>query len=289
VPVKVGIPRERKTLEKRVALSPQGAKELTSRGHEVLIETEAGAEVHFYDRDYTAVGARICKNLEEVWGEADLLVKVKEPHKDEYPYFREDLALFDYLHLAGLPDVAQEIQQSKMCAIAYESVRAAGRLPLLEPMSEIAGKLSVINGSYFLLSQNGGRGILIGGAIGVPKARVAILGAGVAGRNACEMALGLGADVTLLDVRHDALESAKAHFGSRVNTSYSTPTSVMEQCQSAELLIGSVLIPGAAAPKIVSREAIKLMKPGSVFVDISIDQGGCGETMRPTSLDNPVF
>lgn len=286
----IAIPRERKTLEKRVALTPDGAAELIKDGHKVLIEKDAGAGSFFFDPAYKEVGCEIVNSLEEVWSRAELLVKVKEPHESEYRFFREDLVLFDYLHLASMPEVTQALLKGKITSIAYELVQTKDRrLPLLEPMSEIAGKLSVINGATCLLSQHGGRGLLLGGAIGVPPAQVLIIGAGIAGRAACEVALGMGASVTIIDVSHAALENVKYQFGTRVRGIYSTTSSLSREVESADLLIGAVLIPGAAAPKLVTKEMIKSMKSGAVFIDISIDQGGCGETIKPTSLDEPTY
>jgi alanine dehydrogenase len=286
----IGIPRERKTLEKRVALTPDGAAELIKDGNKVLIEKDAGAGSYFDNQSYTAVGCEIVPSLEDVWSRAELLVKVKEPHESEYQYFREDLVLFDYLHLASMPDVTKALLKGKITSIAYELVQTKNkRLPLLEPMSEIAGKLSVINGATCLLSQNGGRGLLLGGAIGVEPARVVIIGAGIAGRAACEVALGMGAIVSVLDVSYAALENIKFQFGSRARGIYSTRSSLARQVEQADLLIGAVLIPGAAAPKLVTKEMIKSMKKGAAFIDISIDQGGCAETIKPTNLDNPTF
>lgn len=286
----IGIPRERKTLEKRVALTPDGAQELIKDGHQVLIETNAGMGSFFEDQAYSAVGCQIVKTLEDVWSRAELLVKVKEPDASEYKFFRKDLILFDYLHLASMPDVTEAMLKGKVTGIAYELVQTRQRrLPLLEPMSEVAGKLSVINGASCLLSQNGGRGMLLGGAIGVTPAQVVIIGAGIAGRAACEVALGTGANVTILDVSHAALEQVKYQFNSRARGIYSTRSSLAREVQEADLLIGAVLVPGARAPKLITREMIKSMKKGAVFVDISIDQGGCAETIAPTSLDQPTF
>lgn len=286
----IGIPRERKTLEKRIALTPDGARELTKRKHEVLIETGAGLGSHFSDEEYRLSGCKLVGTLKEVWSNAELVVKVKEPHESEYEYFRPGLLLFDYLHLASLPEVTSALLRGKVTGIAYELVQLAdGRLPLLEPMSEVAGKLSVLNGATHLLSQHRGRGMLLGGAIGVAPANVVIIGAGIAGRNACEMAIGMGADVTVLDLDQPKLERLKIQFGNRVKTIYSTRASLEREVAKADLLVGAVLIPGAAAPKIVTREMIASMRKGSVFVDISIDQGGCAETSRPTSLDEPVY
>ena len=286
----IGVPRERKTLEKRVALTPDGADALTSNGHTVLIEKNAGLGSSFLDDSYKAVGCKIVETLKEVWTESELVVKVKEPHESEYEYFRPGLALFDYLHLASMQDVTQALLNGGVTGIAYELVQLPSRrLPLLEPMSEVAGKISVLNGANYLLTQNGGMGLMLGGVVGTRRAKVTIVGAGVSGRNACDMAVGMGANVTLLDVNHEQLEYAKAHFGNNVETLFSTPRRLRAECEKTDLLIGAVLIPGAAAPKIITRDMIASMPKGSVFVDISIDQGGCGETSRPTSLDEPTY
>lgn len=288
--MRIGVPRERKTLEQRVALTPDGAQELIKHGHSVIIETGAGVGSSLPDEAYRAVGCTIAKTLEETWKSAELLVKVKEPDESEFKFFRSDLVLFDFLHLASLPTVAKALLDAKVTAFAYETLKTPdGRLPLLEPMSEVAGKLSVLNGSYFLLSQNGGRGTLLGGAVGCPPARVVIIGAGIAGRAACATAIGMGAQVTVLDVSQQKLEAIASRFGSAVRTVFSTRASLQRECAGADLLIGAVLIPGAATPRIISREMIHSMGPKAVFVDISIDQGGCSETSKPTSLDAPVY
>jgi alanine dehydrogenase len=286
----IGVPRERKTLEQRVALTPDGARELIKHGHTILIESGAGIGSSIPDQSYTDVGCRVVKSLTEVWKNSELVVKVKEPHEVEYELFRSDLILFDYLHLASLPSVAKALLDSKVTSFAYETVQTPdGRLPLLEPMSEVAGKLSVLNGSYFLLSQNGGRGVLLGGAVGVPPARVVVLGAGIAGRAACATAIGMGASVTVLDINHQKLEAIQSRFGSAVRTVHSTRASLERELTGADLLIGAVLVPGAATPKLLTREMIRLMGPKSVFVDISIDQGGCAETSKPTDLSQPTY
>jgi alanine dehydrogenase len=288
--MRIGVPRERKTLEKRVAITPDGAKQLVARGHTVLIETGAGAGSSFSDEDYKSAGCTIVATLADVWNKAELLVKVKEPDKSEFEYFRDDLVLFDYLHLASLPEVAKALLNKKITAFAYETLRTAdGRLPLLEPMSEVAGKLSVLNGAYYLLSQNGGRGVLLGGAADAPPAKVVIIGAGVAGKAACSTAVGMGAEVTVLDISQEKLSSLQKQHGSAVTTTVSTPESIKKACTNADLLIGAVLVPGAATPRIITREMIRLLGPKAVFVDISIDQGGCAETSKPTNLDAPVY
>lgn len=286
----IGVPRERKTLEKRVAITPDGADQIVRRGHQVLIETGAGLGSSFSDDEYKAVGCKIVSTLKEVWNSCELLVKVKEPHESEFEFFRPGLALFDYLHLASLPEVTKALVEGGVTGIAYELVQKKdGRLPLLEPMSEVAGKLSVVNGATYLLQQNGGRGLLLGGTIGVPPANVLVIGAGIAGRNAVEVAVGFGADVTVMDLDYLKLDRVFAQYGARVKTQHATPAAISRAVKNADLLITAVLIPGAAAPKIITKEMIASMKKGSVFVDISIDQGGCGETIKPTNLDNPVF
>jgi alanine dehydrogenase len=288
--MQIGVPRERKTLEQRVAITPDGARELIKHGHSLLIETNAGVGSSFSDDAYEAVGCRIVKTLRDVWTNAELLVKVKEPAPEEFEFFRSDLVLFDFLHLASLPEVGDALLASKITAFAYETLTTSdGRLPLLEPMSEVAGKLSVLNGAYFLLSQNGGRGVLLGGAVGVPPAKVVVIGAGIAGRAACATAVGMGAQVTMVDVSHQKLEAIATRFGSAVRTVYSTRGSIERECAGADLLIGAVLVPGAATPRIIDRSMIRALGPKAVFVDISIDQGGCSETSKPTSLDQPVY
>lgn len=288
--MRIGVPRERKTLEKRVAITPAGAKTLVSIGHTVLIETGAGAGSFFSDHDYEAVGCSIVDTLADVWNQAELLVKVKEPDPSEFQFFRPDLILFDFLHLASLPEVAHALLAKKVTAFAYETLTTPdGRLPLLEPMSEVAGKLSVLNGASYLLAQNGGRGVLLGGAADAPPADVVIIGAGIAGQAACLNAVGLGAHVTVLDISPAKLAHLSEKYGRGIRTVVSTPDALKEACKNADLLIGAVLIPGAATPRIITREIIRSMRPKSVFVDISIDQGGCSETSKPTNLDNPVY
>ncbi|MCB0328745.1 MAG: alanine dehydrogenase [Bdellovibrionales bacterium] len=288
--MKIGVPRERKTLEKRVAITPDGAQDLVRRGHGVLIETRAGEGAAFSDEEYRSAGAKIVDSLEAVWTQSEMVVKVKEPHELEYQYFRPGLFLFDYLHLASMPEVAKALVDGGVTGIAYELVMdKQGRLPLLEPMSEIAGKLSVLNGSFYLLSQNQGRGVLLSGAVGVPRAQVTIVGAGISGRAACEIAFGMGAHVSIFDINTQKLEHLRAEFGNQITTAFSTPAALGRALETTDLLIGAVLVPGAAAPKVISREMISRMPNGSVFVDISIDQGGCAETSRPTSLDEPTY
>lgn len=287
--MKIGVPRERKTLERRVALTPDGAAELIRRGNSVLIEKGAGVGSFFPDAEYAAAGARIVASLEEVWCGSDLVVKVKEPAPEEFQYFRPGLLLFDYLHLASSREVTDALIQGQVTSIAYELVRTPdNRLPLLEPMSEIAGKLSVQNGASHLLSQNGGRGVLLGGALGVRPAYVVILGAGIAGRAACEVALGFGARVSVLDIDVTKLDILRTKFSSQPILLYSTSNTVAREIEQADLVIGAVLIPGAAAPKLVTEAMVKKMKEGAVIVDISVDQGGCIATTEVTSLKEPT-
>ncbi len=285
----VGIPRERKILERRVALTPDGARELIDRGHKVLIENGAGKGSFFDDSEYKAVGCTIVSSLEALWKQSNLIVKVKEPDPAEYPFFREDLLLFDYLHLASMPELTKAMLRGRITSIAYELVQLeTGQLPLLEPMSEVAGKLSVLNGAYFLLAQNLGRGVLLGGTIGVSPEKVVILGAGVAGRAAAEVAAGIGAEVVIFDISHDKLERVKLQFNHNVRALFSGKSAILKELSDASLLVGAVLIPGAATPKVITKEMIKTMPYGAVFVDISIDQGGCSETSIITTLEEPV-
>lgn len=285
----IGVPRERKTLERRVAITPDGVGEIVRRGHKVLIETKAGDGSFFPDNQYVEAGGKIVSTLKDLWGQSDIIVKVKEPHPDEYELMRPGQIIFDYLHLASMPELTKVMLDKKVTGIAYELVQNPdGRLPLLEPMSEVAGKLAVLNAANFLLAQNGGRGELVGGTIGVPPIKVVVVGGGVAGRAAVQMAIGLGASVTVLDRRYERLESLYHHFQDKVRTVHSSHGTLMREIQDASILIGAVLIPGAAAPRVITREMIRSMAKGGVFVDISIDQGGCAETSTLTSLDKPI-
>ena len=286
----VGVPKEIKDNEARVALTPGGAKALTEAGHKVLVETQAGALSGFPDDDYQNAGAEIVGDAGYAWGKADLVVKVKEPIEGEYAYFREGLVLFTYLHLAPLPELTNKLLEAKVIGIAYETVRdRQGNLPLLMPMSEVAGRMSVQVGASYLERERGGRGILLGGVPGVPPAHVAILGGGVVGTNAARIALGLGARTTLIDVNLNRLRELDDIFGGRLYTLASNSYNIAQVTREAELVIGGVLIPGATAPRLVTEAMIKKMEPGSVIVDVSIDQGGCVETARPTYHDNPTY
>ncbi|SDL67702.1 alanine dehydrogenase [Pseudomonas indica] len=288
--MRIGVPKEIKNHEYRVGLTPQSVAELTGLGHEVSVQTQAGAAIGFFDEDYQAAGARIARDADEVFDVAELIVKVKEPLAEERARLRPEHTLFTYLHLA--PDRAQtdELIASGAVCIAYETVTdAQGRLPLLAPMSEVAGRMSIQAGATCLEKARGGRGVLLGGVPGVPAGKVVILGGGVVGSHALAMAVGLGADVTVLDKSVDALRRLDAQYGNRIATLYSTRSAVREQVLAADLVIGAVLIPGASAPKLISAEMVSLMKPGAVLVDVAIDQGGCSETSKPTTHDKPTY
>jgi alanine dehydrogenase len=286
----VGVPKETKVHEYRVGLTPQSVRELTARGHEVRVETRAGAAIDFDDEAYRAAGATIVATAEEVFAAAALVVKVKEPQEAERRRLREGQVLFTYLHLA--PDAAQakDLLASRAICIAYETVTSAsGTLPLLAPMSEVAGRMSIQAGASALEKSHGGRGVLLSGVPGVAPAKVVILGGGVVGANAAQMAAGLGADVTVLDRSLETLRRLDARFGAAVKTLYSTNAAVEAQVLQADLVIGAVLVPGAAAPRLISRSMLARMKRGAVLVDVSIDQGGCFETSRPTTHDAPTY
>jgi alanine dehydrogenase len=288
--VRVGIPAEIKNNESRVAITPAGVDALTRRGHKVVVQSGAGTGSRIADVDYEAAGATVLATAAEVWAAADLLLKVKEPIASEYGHLRADQVVFTYLHLAADRALTEALVASGTTAIAYETVQLPDRsLPLLSPMSEVAGRLSITVGSYHLMRSTGGRGTLLGGVPGTPKAKVVVIGGGVAGEHAAANALGMGADVTVIDVSLQRLRALENQFGGRIQTRYSTPFAVAEQVRDADLVIGSVLIPGAAAPKLVTDAMVATMKPGSVLVDIAIDQGGCFEGSRPTTHDEPTF
>ena len=286
----IGVPREIKDNEARVAVTPAGAKALTEAGHTVLVETEAGAQSGFDDAEYQNAGAEIVGEAGYSWGNADLVVKVKEPIESEYVFFREGLVLFTYLHLAPLPGLTDKLLEKKVIGIAYETVRdRQNTLPLLTPMSEVAGRMSVQVGATYLEKERGGRGILLGGVPGVAPANVTIIGGGVVGTNAAKIALGFGAKVTLVDVSMNRLRELDDIFGGRLYTLASNSYNLAQVTKEADLVIGGVLIPGATAPKIVTRAMVSQMKKGAVIVDVAIDQGGCVETARPTSHSNPSY
>lgn len=288
--MRIGVPREIKVHEYRVGLVPAGVRELTSAGHQVTIETSAGNGIGVDDAQYRAVGASIAANAAEVFKGADLVVKVKEPQAAECAMLRAGQVLFTYLHLAADPEQAKGLMKSGATAIAYETVTGPrGTLPLLTPMSEVAGRMSIQVGAASLQKAHGGFGVLLGGVPGVPPARVVILGGGVSGTHAAEMAVGLRADVTVVDRSVDRLRELSSQFGSQIQTAYSTTETIERLVKDADLVIGAVLVAGAAAPKLVTRAMIKTMKPGAVLVDIAIDQGGCFETSHPTTHAEPTF
>ena len=288
--MRIGIPKEIKTLEFRIGATPGVVQRLCREGHEVFVEAGAGAGIGLADKAFEDVGAKILPNADAVFDAAEMIVKVKEPQAVEIARLKPHHILFTYLHLAADPDQAHGLMKSGCTAIAYETIADRwGRLPLLAPMSQVAGRMAVDVGAYHLLKPNGGRGMLLGGVPGVLPANVLILGGGVSGKHAAEMAIGHGADVTLYDVSAARLEQLDDQFGGRVKTCYSTHDLVAEALPTADLVIGCVLIPGAAAPKLVTRADLAIMRDGAVLVDVAIDQGGCFETSHPTTHAEPTF
>jgi alanine dehydrogenase len=288
--MKIGVPKEIKILENRVGLVPASVRELTDAGHEVIVETLAGVGIGFGDTCYAEAGARIAPDAASIFAEAELIIKVKEPQLEECRMLRPEQTLFTYLHLAADPEQAAALCESGATAIAYETVTADdGSLPLLTPMSEVAGRMSVQVGATSLQKANGGSGILLGGVPGVAPAKVVILGGGVAGSNAAQIAVGMQADVTVVDKSTKRLRELNEQFGSTLKTAYATNATIEKLALEADLVIGAVLIPGAEAPKLLSHETIRKMHPGSVVVDISIDQGGCFETSKPTTHVKPTY
>ena len=288
--MRIGVPKEIKDSEYRVGLVPSTVRELTASGHQVLVETSAGLGAGLADADYQAVGAEIMPGADEIFARAELIVKVKEPLAPERKKFRSGQVLFTYLHLAADPEQTADLMASGVIAIAYETVTSAqGALPLLTPMSEVAGRMAPHVGARCLEKENGGRGVLLGGVPGVPPADVVILGGGVAGSHAALIAAGMGATVTIIDRNPEVLRRLAKEFGARVRTVFSTADAIETLCRRADLVIASVLIPGATAPKLISAATVKAMKPGAVIVDIAIDQGGCAETSRPTTHSAPTY
>jgi len=286
----VGVPKEVKDHEARVGLVPSGVAALKEAGHRVLVETQAGAGSSIPDKDYVDAGAEILPSAAEVWKQADLVVKVKEPQPSEYGFFRPGLILFTYLHLAPLPELTRKLVESKINSVAYETIRERdGSLPLLTPMSEVAGRMAVQVGAQYLEKPNGGRGILLGGVPGVAPANVAILGGGVVGHQSAKMAVGLGAHVTIIDRNIDRLRQLDDIYSSQVVTLASNIITIRETLRQADLVVGAVLIPGASAPKLVRREMLQTMRKGAVMVDVAIDQGGCFETSHATTHTDPVY
>jgi alanine dehydrogenase len=288
--MRVGVPKEIKNHEYRVGLTPPSVAELVAAGHEVVVETKAGLGIDFEDQDYIDAGASILPTAAQVFEQAEMIVKVKEPQPGEIAMLRADHLLFTYLHLAADKAQAEGLMKSGATCIAYETVTSPrGGLPLLKPMSEVAGRMSVQVGAHYLEKEQGGRGVLLGGVPGVAPAKVAILGGGIAGVNAAQMAVGMRADVTIYDINNDRLAELDMFFSSQIKTAYASKAAIAAAVKQAHLVIGAVLIPGAAAPKLVTREMLKTMKRGSVLVDIAIDQGGCFETSKATTHDDPVF
>ena len=288
--MRLGTVREIKCHEYRVGLTPSCVKAYCDNGHEVFVEKGAGENAGFPDADYAAAGAQMVDTARAVFDAAQMIVKVKEPLPAEYDLFHEGQILYTYLHLAPAPDLTQAMLAKKVKGVAYETIELADRtLPCLKPMSEIAGRLAPQEGAKYLEKPFGGRGVLLGGVPGVARGNVVIIGAGVVGTNACKIAMGLGAQVTVLDISPARLEYLDDIFGSRISTLYSTPANIEAVLPDADLVIGAVLIPGATAPKLIRRRHLKLMQKGAVIVDVAVDQGGCIETTRPTTHDDPVF
>ncbi|HLK37900.1 MAG TPA: alanine dehydrogenase [Polyangiaceae bacterium] len=285
----VGVPKEIKTREYRVGMTPAGVRSLTSRGHSVLVQQGAGEGSGIADAEYVAQGATIVSDSAAAWA-ADLVVKVKEPLAVEQPYFRKGLVLYTYLHLAAEPDLTRALARAGVAAVAYETIELAdGLLPLLKPMSEVAGRMAVQVGATCLEKERGGKGVLLGGVPGTRRGRVVILGGGTVGRNAATVAVGMGAQVTVLDVRAETMAYLEDVFGGAIETLYSNPTNIDDAVARADLVIGAVLVTGAAAPKLVTEGLVAKMEKGSVIVDVAVDQGGCIETCRPTDHDHPTY
>lgn len=286
----IGIPKETKNNEHRVSISPQGVREILNHGHQIVVESEAGHFIGYDDNQYREAGALVLDTSDEVYERAEMIVKVKEPQANECSLIKEGQIIFSYLHLAAEPKIANALIDSGCIAISYETVEDEdGRLPLLAPMSEVAGRVSVQAGAYFLQSSHGGRGVLLGGVPGVNPGKVTIIGAGVVGTNAAVIAAGLGADVTVLDRSVRRMRELDQFFGNRIKKIFATADEIEQNVYESDLVIGAVLVPGAAAPKILTSDMVRRMKRGAVLVDVSIDQGGMSETSRPTTHDEPVF
>jgi alanine dehydrogenase len=285
----VGVPKEIKTREYRVGMTPSGVRQLVARGHKVLVEKGAGEGSGIADDHYVKAGAQIVAGAADAWG-AEMVVKVKEPLAGEYAFFRKDLLLYTYLHLAAEPELTKQLAQKNVAGVAYETIQLDdGSLPLLRPMSEVAGRMAVQVGARFLEKEHGGKGVLLGGVPGTRRGRIVILGGGVVGKNAAHIAIGMGARVTVLDVKGEQMDYLEDVFGASIETLYSNAANIEESIVRADLVIGAVLVPGAVAPKLVTREMISKMEKGSVVVDVAVDQGGCIETCRPTSHDHPTY
>ncbi len=286
----IGVPREVKDHESRVGIVPSGVKALVDAGHTVLVESGAGDLSVMPDGDYNQAGAKVVSSAAEVWSRAEMVVKVKEPVSSEFGFLRDNLVLFTYLHLAPLPELTEQLLKKNVTGIAYETIRDSnGTLPLLTPMSEVAGRMAVQVGASYLEKERGGRGVLLGGVPGVPPAQVCIIGGGIVGTNSAKIALGMGAIVSIIDVNLNRLRELDDIFGARIHTLASNSYTIAKATRHADLVIGGVLIPGAAAPKLVTRSMVSQMKPGAVIVDVAIDQGGCIETARPTTHSDPAY
>ncbi len=288
--MKIGCVKEIKRHEYRVGLTPSCVKSYVSRGHQVFIEKNAGAAAGFPDEEYEEAGASIEFDKKSIFDKTEMIVKVKEPQPEEYDFFHEGQILYTYLHLAAEKELTEALMKKKVKGVAYETIEdEKGQLPCLRPMSEIAGRLSIQEGAKFLEKSFGGRGILLGGVPGVRRGKVAIIGGGIVGMNACKIAVGIGADVTILDVNASRLAYLDDIFGSRITTLYSTDANIESVLKESDLVVGAVLLPGAKAPNLIKREHLKIMQPGAVIVDVAVDQGGCCETTKPTTHDDPVF
>jgi len=286
----IGVPREIKTRETRVSVTPSGVKKLTEAGHDVMVEENAGLLSGYSNQDYLDAGAKIESDVNTVWDKADMIVKVKEPLESEYPFFREGLTLFTYLHLASVPPLTKALCETKMTAIGYETVRKAdGSLPLLYPMSEVAGRVATQIGTFFLHKNQGGKGLLLGGVTGTRRGLVTVIGGGVVGLNAAEVAAGLRAETVVLEINDDTIEEINKTYNGTIKAVKSTRETIAEYTKKSDLLVGAVLVAGDRAPHLVTAEMVKTMEPGSVIVDVAIDQGGCIETSRPTSHEEPIY
>jgi alanine dehydrogenase len=285
----IGCPKEIKAFENRVALIPASVKALVDQGAVVLVQSNAGLGSNICDQDYRQAGALIKNNAQEIWAQADIITKVKEPLEEEFNFFRENQVIYTFLHLAAEPALTKALVSKKVTAIGYETIEENGQLPLLKPMSEVAGRMAVQVGAYCLESQHGGKGILLGGVPGVRRGRVVILGAGVVGKNAAKIALGMGAEVCLLDINPSRLEEMDDLFQGRLQTLYANSHNIEQKILHADLLIGAVLIAGARAPHLVSKAMVQRMEKGSAVVDVAVDQGGCIETVKRTTHDNPTY
>ncbi len=286
--MKIGIPKEIKTKENRISCTPNGVRQLVKSGHKVCIETNAGQGSGFSNQQYEQAGGIIVPCAGDAWA-GDMVIKVKEPIEPEYKFFRKGLLLFTYLHLAAEKLLTEALCKSGVTGVAYETVQTGNRLPLLEPMSEIAGRMSTLMGCYYLAKPHGGKGVLLGGIPGVPVGNVLVIGGGTAGLSAARVAAGVGANVTLLEIDIDKMHFIDISMHGSIRTIYSNEDVLLEKLPEVDLLIGAVLVPGARAPKLIKRDFLKQMKPGTVFVDIAIDQGGCAETSKATTHDNPTY